>query len=276
MPHYDLHSHSTCSDGLLSPADLVRRAAERGVDVLALTDHDELAGLEEANETARGTGLRLIGGSELSVSWRDITLHVLGLRIDPSCPALRDGLAAIRSGRTARARRIADGLAAAGIADAYEGAMSFVTSTSLIGRTHFARFLVDTGHVRDMKDVFRHYLVKGKPGYVDHEWTPMTQAIGWIHAAGGFAVLAHPGRYKVGPAAMRELLGEFSDSRGDGIEVLSPSHTAAQVDEFARHARTFGFLASSGSDYHGPGESWADLGDMPPLPAGVEPVWKDW
>jgi predicted metal-dependent phosphoesterase TrpH len=276
MPHYDLHSHSTRSDGLLSPADLVRRAAQRGVDVLALTDHDELAGLEEASEAARESGLRLIAGSELSVSWRDITLHILGLGIDPACPTLREGLAAIRSGRTDRARRIAAGLADAGIEDAYEGALSFVTSESLISRTHFARFLVDTGHVRDMKDVFRHFLVKGKPGYVDHEWTPMTQAITWIHAAGGLAVVAHPGRYKVSAAGMRELLSEFRDSRGDGIEVLSPSHSGAQVEEFARHARTFGFLASSGSDYHGPGESWVDLGDMPPLPVGVEPVWKNW
>jgi len=276
MLRYDLHSHSTRSDGLLSPRELVLRAAHRGVDVLALTDHDELSGLEEARETARESGLRLIDGAELSVSWRELTLHVLALGIDPSCPVLIDGLQAIRAGRASRARRIADALATAGIPDAYVGALRFVTSESLISRTHFARFLVDTGRVSEMKDVFRRYLVEGKPGHVKHEWASLTQAIDWLHAAGGRAVLAHPGRYKVSVSGLRELLAEFRDSGGDGIEVLSPSHSDAQVDEFARHARVFGLLGSSGSDYHGPGESWADLGDMPPLPAGVEPVWKDW
>jgi predicted metal-dependent phosphoesterase TrpH len=189
---------------------------------------------------------------------------------------LIDGLVAIRDGRTRRARRIGDALAAAGIAGAYEGALKFVTSESLVSRTHFALFLVEAGHVREMKDVFRRYLAPGKPGHVPHEWADLSQGIGWIHAAGGQAVLAHPGRYKVNAAGMRELLGEFRDHGGDGIEVLSPSHTAAQTTTFARHARVFGLAASSGSDYHGPGESWVDLGDMPPLPAGVTPVWQTW
>jgi predicted metal-dependent phosphoesterase TrpH len=276
MPRYDLHSHSTCSDGLLTPAALARRAAERGVEALALTDHDEVCGLAEAAVAARESGIRLINGAELSVSWRDVTLHVLAFRIDPACPALIEGLAAIREGRSGRARRIGDSLAAAGIPDAYEGALQFVTSESLIGRTHFARFLVETGHARDMKEVFKRYLVPGRPGHVPHEWASLSQAIAWIHAAGGQAVLAHPGRYKVGATAMRELLGELREAGGDGIEVVSPSHTAAQTALFARHARVFGLLASAGSDYHGPGESWVDLGDMPPLPAGVTPVWQDW
>jgi predicted metal-dependent phosphoesterase TrpH len=276
MLRYDLHSHSTRSDGLLSPAELVRRAAQRGVGVLALTDHDELSGLEEARETARESGIRLIDGAELSVSWREVTLHVLALGIDPSCAILADGLHAIRTGRATRARRIAAALAASGIPDAYAGALKFVTSESLISRTHFARFLVEAGYVRDMRDVFKHYLSRGKPGYVDHDWVTLPTAVDWIHAAGGKAVLAHPGRYKVGREGMRELLGEFREVGGDGIEVLSSSHTADQNDTFLRHARVFGFLASSGSDYHGPGESWVDLGDMPPLPAGAEPVWKDW
>src|SRR5262249_28389793 len=188
MIRYDLHSHSTCSDGLLSPAALVRRAAARGVEVLALTDHDELAGLAEAREAACETGIRLIEGAELSVSWRDVTLHVLAFSIDPSCPALIEGLAAIREGRTKRARRVGDALAAAGINGAYEGALQFVTSESLVSRTHFARFLVEAGHVHDMKDVFRRYLAPGKPGYVPHEWANLSQAIGWIRAAGGQAV----------------------------------------------------------------------------------------
>jgi 3',5'-nucleoside bisphosphate phosphatase len=274
-PRYDLHCHSTYSDGLLSPTQLVRRAAVRGVDVLALTDHDETSGLAEARSAAADTRVRLIDGSELSVSWRDITLHIVALGIDADSVALREGLETIRHGRTVRAERMGEGLAAAGIPDAYEGAMQFVTSARLISRTHFARFLVETGHARDTRDVFRRYLVRGKPGYVPHQWATLEQAIGWIHAAGGQAVLAHPGRYEVN-GKMRELLSEFRDTGGDAIEVLSSSHTPAQYTEFARYARVFGMLASSGSDFHGPGESWADLGDMPPLPAGVTPVWKDW
>lgn len=275
MLRYDLHSHSTHSDGLLTPSALVRRAAERGVDCLALTDHDELGGLPEAAAAAREVGIRLVNGSELSVSWRDVTLHVLGFRVDPASPELCEGLASIREGRTSRARRIGDSLAAAGISGAFEGAVKFVTNESLVSRTHFARFLVEAGYVRDIKEVFQRYLVRGKPGHVDHQWAALQQAIDWIHVAGGQAVIAHPGRYKVTPSAMRELLAEFRDRGGDGIEVLSSSHTGAQSAEFTRHARAFGFLASSGSDYHGPGESWVDLGDMPP-PAGVDPVWKDW
>ena len=276
MLRYDLHCHSTRSDGLLSPTDVVRRAAERGVDVLALTDHDELSGLDEARETARESGIRLIDGAELSVSWRELTLHVLGLGVDPGCPMLVDGLQAIRTGRATRAQRIAASLAATGIPGAYAGALKFVTSESLISRTHFARFLVEAGYVRDMRDVFKHYLARGKPGYVEHDWVALPTAVEWIRHAGGQAVLAHPGRYKVGREGMRELLAEFRDVGGEGIEVLSSSHTADQNETFLRHARVFGFLASSGSDYHGPGESWVDLGDMPPLPAGTAPVWKDW
>ncbi len=276
MLRYDLHCHSTHSDGLLTPAALVQRAASRGVDVLALTDHDELSGLAEAQAAAQRAGLRLIGGVELSVSWRDITLHVLGLRVDAECPALRDGLAAIRTGRVQRAQWIGDALAEAGIPGAYEGALKFVTSERLISRTHFARFLVEAGYVRETRDVFKRYLVRGKPGHVEHTWATLPEATQWIHAAGGRAVLAHPGRYKLSPTAMRELLGEFRDSGGDGIEVLSPSHSGAQVMDFACHARRLGFLASSGSDYHGPGESYVDLGGMPPLPAGITPVWHDW
>jgi predicted metal-dependent phosphoesterase TrpH len=275
MLRYDLHCHSTQSDGLLSPAALVRRAAERGVHVLALTDHDEVGGLAEAAAAAREVGIRLINGAELSVSWRDVTLHVLAFGVDPACPELLEGLASIRDGRTGRARRIGDSLATAGIPGAFEGALKFVTSESLVSRTHFARFLVEAGHVRDIKEVFNRYLVHGKPGHVEHRWATLQQAIDWIHVAGGQAVIAHPGRYKVTPSAMRQLLSEFRDLRGDGIEVLSSSHTGAQSAEFTRHARAFGLLASSGSDYHGPGESWVDLGDMPP-PTGVDPVWKDW
>jgi predicted metal-dependent phosphoesterase TrpH len=276
MPRYDLHSHSTYSDGLLPPAAVVQRAAARGVDFYALTDHDDTGGLAEAAAAARETSLTFVPGAELSVSWETETLHVIALQIDPANPVLDEGLAAIRRGRDARARRIGQALAEAGIPGAYEGARKFVTSERLISRSHFARFLVDAGFAAETKDVFKRYLVKGKPGYVGHAWATLPDAIAWIHAAGGQAVLAHPGRYRVTETGMRRLLGEFRDAGGDGIEVLSPSHTPAQFAEFATYARTFGLLASMGSDYHGPGEGWVDLGDLPDLPAGVTPVWSKW
>jgi predicted metal-dependent phosphoesterase TrpH len=276
MIRYDLHSHSTCSDGLLAPAEVVRRAASRGVDVLALTDHDELQGLTEARAAAAEAGIAFVDGTELSVSWEDHTLHVVGLDIDPDDADLAEGLATIRSGRDARARRIAAALAEAGVPDALEGARRYVTSERLISRTHFARFLVETGRVRDMGEAFKRYLAPGRPGHVAHAWATLPQAVAWIRGAGGCAVLAHPGRYKVTPSAMRRLLGEFRDAGADAIEIVSPSHTSAQCAEFASLARVFGLRASCGSDFHGPGETWMDLGDLPPLPGGVEPVWTAW
>jgi 3',5'-nucleoside bisphosphate phosphatase len=276
MPRYDLHCHSTHSDGLLPPAALVRRAAARGVDVLALTDHDELSGLGEASAAAAEAGIRFVCGSELSVSWERLTIHVVALGIDPDAPALASGLDAIRTGRAHRARRMADALADAGIHGAYEGAMRYVTSERLVSRTHFARFLVESGRVRELKDVFKRYLAPGKPGYVSHAWATLHQAIEWIHAAGGQAVLAHPGRYRVTRTGMRRLLAEFREAGGDAIEVLSSSHTPEQAAEFATYARVFGLLASTGSDFHAPDESWLDLGALPDLPPGVTPVWKDW
>jgi 3',5'-nucleoside bisphosphate phosphatase len=276
MPRYDLHCHSTYSDGLLPPAAVVARAAERGVDVLALTDHDVVDGLPEAIAAARDAGIVLVCGSELSVTWRDNTIHVIALRIDPDNAILLEGLATIRGGRGERARLMGEGLAAAGIDGAYEGARRYVTNVDLVSRTPFARYLVEAGHARNARDCFDRYLTHGKPGYVAHAWASLTEAIDWIHAAGGQAVIAHPGRYRVSPAGMRKLLSEFADTGGDGIEILSPSHTPAQYAEFATHARVLGLRGSCGSDWHGPGENWMDFGDLPDLPASVVPIWKDW
>jgi len=244
--------------------------------VLALTDHDAVSGLPEACEEAAVVGVTLIRGAELSVSWESHTLHVLGLRIDPTEPALVEGLQAVRAGRDLRARKIGAALADAGIPGAFEGALRHVTSEHLISRTHFARYLVECGRAREVKDVFKRYLIPGKPGYVPHAWATMTQAVGWIRGAGGQAVLAHPGRYKVTATGMRRLLEVFRAAGGDAIEVMSPSHTTAQISEYASYARAFGLKASLGSDYHGPGESFTDLGDLPHLPSGVTPVWQDW
>ena len=276
MLQYDLHCHSTRSDGVLSPTDVVRRAASRGVDVLALTDHDELAGLDEAREAAQEAGIVVVPGSELSVTWEGETIHVLGLGIDPRDSPLATGLAGIRNGRDERARRIGEALEVAGIPDAFEGALTYVTSERLISRTHFARYLVESGHVRDMKDAFKRYLTAGKPGYVPHAWASLSQAVTWIRGAGGQAVIAHPGRYKLTASGLRSLVAEFRDLGGAGLEVVSPSHTSAQYAEFAALARAHGLRASCGSDFHGPGESHLDFGDLPPMPFGVEPVWSDW
>ena len=276
MPRYDLHCHSTWSDGLLTPAAIVARAAGRGVDVLSLTDHDEIGGLAEARAAAVDTGIGFVNGVEISVTWNDVTLHVVGLRVDPGNTELIEGLAHVRDGRLERARRMAAGLAAVGIGGAFEGARKYVTSDRLISRTHFARFLVETGRVGEVKDVFKRYLTRGKPGYVAHEWATLPDAIRWIRGAGGDAVLAHPGRYPFTPTAMRRLLAEFRDTGGEGIEVLSSSHTPAVAAEYAAYARSFGLAASVGSDYHGPGESWVDLGDLRDLPDDLRPIWRAW
>jgi hypothetical protein len=182
----------------------------------------------------------------------------------------------VRSGRDVRARKIGDALQDAGIPYAFEGASGFVTSPRLISRTHFARYLIEGGYVRDMKEAFKRYLTSGKPGYVPHAWASLPDVVGWIHGAGGQAVIAHPGRYKLTSSGLRTLIGEFRDLGGDALEVVSPSHTPAQFAEFAALARTYGLKASCGSDFHGVGESRLDFGDLPSLPAGVDPVWSAW
>jgi predicted metal-dependent phosphoesterase TrpH len=281
MLDYDLHCHSAVSDGLLSPADLVARAAERGVNVLALTDHDDLDGLEPARAAAQRHGLKFVDGVEISVTWRSHTLHIVGLNIDPSWPPLVEGVAGVRAGRAVRARLMAESLARSGIGGALEGAYRFTSNPEMIGRTHFARFLVERGCSKDVRSVFKKYLVKGKPGYVAHQWASLEDAVGWINGSGGVAVLAHPGRYmtgqkSMGKTTMRELLAEFVALGGQAIEVVTGSHTPSQYAEFARYACEFGLLASCGSDFHGPGESFRDLGRLPDLPLGCRPVWQAW
>ncbi len=275
-PNYDLHCHSTASDGLLAPAELVARAAANGVEILALTDHDEIAGLAEARARARDIGLRFVDGVEVSVSWGGITIHIVGLNIDPASARLQQGLQAIRQGRTERAKKMAQDLARVGIPGSLEGAYAYVDNPNLIGRTHFARFLVEKRYVNDVKSAFQHYLVSGKPGYVPHEWATLQDGLAYIKAGGGMPVLAHPGRYKLTRSEMRKFLGEFKDGGGTGIEVVTSSHSAEQYLEYAILAREFGLLASRGSDFHGPGESRIDLGMLPDLAADLKPVWHDW
>jgi hypothetical protein len=280
MPLYDLHSHSNASDGVLSPAMLVQRAISQGVDFLALTDHDEVGGLREATQAATGSGLRLVSGVEVSITWGKATVHVVGLHVDPQEPILLQGLARNRSGRRQRAERMAQELAKVGIPGTLEGAYAYAVNKDLISRTHFARFLVDEGVVKDVKTVFKKFLVKGKPGYVSHEWATLEEAVNWIHAAGGQAVIAHPGRYKFGQEKMRLLLSEFRDAGGEGIEVVTASHTPDQVPVYADLAVEFGLMASMGSDFHAPGEGGRELGSIlgrpMSLPDRCMPIWTRW
>jgi predicted metal-dependent phosphoesterase TrpH len=270
----DLHSHSIVSDGVLSPRELVERAAARGVQLFALTDHDEVSGLAEAAATARQCALPFVHGVEISVTWASTTIHILGLGIDPNDQPLQRALGGVRSGRTERARQMAEGLAAAGIDDAYEGALRFVRNPELISRTHFARHLVESGICRDVRDVFKRYLVAGKPGYVPHQWAQLGDAIRWIGAAGGVAVIAHPGRYRIGDMKLNELVREFKEAGGVALEVVTSNHTREQTRRFARMALEMELEASRGSDFHGPGEAEnVELGDVAPLPAGLTPVW---
>lgn len=271
----DLHSHSTCSDGLLSPADVVERAVQRGVDVLALTDHDEVGGLAAAREAAAHWGLRLIDGVEISVIWQDTTLHIVGLGINSGHEPLVDGLAAIRTGREQRARRIAQSLADAGIPGSLEGARQYAKNPELVSRAHFARHLVSAGHARDTNAVFRNFLTPGKPGYVPHQWSLLEDAVRWITGSGGVAVIAHPGRYPLNQQQCERLLDEFRSLGGTGLEVVTGSHAPSEYATWARYARRFGLRASAGSDFHGPGEGYRDLGDVPVLPAGCVPVWTE-
>ena len=274
--NFDLHCHSTASDGLLAPAELVRRAVANGVDCLALTDHDEISGLTEAREQAAELGLRFINGVEISITWGGLSIHLVGLDIDPNNEQLRLGLRAIREGRTERAKKMAQDLERVGIKGSLEGAYAYVDNPNLIGRTHFARFLAEKRYVSDVRSAFQHYLVSGKPGYVPHQWATLQQGLDYIKAGGGIAVVAHPGRYKLSRSEMRKFLGEFKDGGGAGIEVVTSSHSAEQFLEYAILAREFGLLASRGSDFHGPGESRVDLGGLPALGADLKPVWHDW
>ena len=272
----DLHCHSSMSDGVLAPAVLVERAAAQGVELFSLTDHDELCGQQQAADAARALGLDYVGGVEVSVSWGGETIHVVGLRINWNDAPLLEGLARTRSGRDGRAREMAAQLEKVGIPDAWEGALRHVGNPALISRTHFARHIVERGICDDISEVFRKYMVEGRPGYVEHRWAALADAVGWIRGAGGVAVLAHPGRYRLGDTALWALINEFREAGGSAIEVVCGSHSRDQFRRFASVAVEFGLLASRGSDFHAPGERHNEIGQLPPLPDSVVPVWSEW
>ena len=270
----DLHCHSVVSDGTLSPEELAARAKANGVELWALTDHDEIGGQHRAAAAARAQGMAYLTGVEISVTFADTTVHIVGLGFDPDDTQLAEGLAATRGGRGERAKDMAEQLAQVGIKGAYEGALKFVGNPALISRTHFARFLVETGVCKETSEVFRKYLTEGKPGYVPHRWAALGDAVRWITEAGGMAIIAHPARYKFSANEEFALFSEFKTHGGRGVEVVTGSHSAAEYVTYAAMAQEFDLAASRGSDFHSPDESHTDLGTLPLLPGALTPVWE--
>ncbi len=271
----DLHCHSTVSDGSLDPAVVAKRAADRGVTLWSLTDHDELGGQVIARQTAEALGMQYVSGVEISVTWANQTVHIVGLGVDVDNIDLIQGLERTRHGRSARARKMSDKLALLGMPGAFEGSLPFVGNPELISRTHFARYLAQAypEKFKDVQAVFSQYLHDGGPAYVQMHWAKLEEAVSWINGAGGVAVIAHPGRYRYDETQFDALFSSFKDLGGLGIEVVTGSHTPAQYLEYATVARNYGFLASCGSDFHSPEESQHDLGSLPALPADLTPVW---
>jgi predicted metal-dependent phosphoesterase TrpH len=272
---YDLHTHSTVSDGSLTPTALVRQAAAAGVRHLALTDHDSISGLSEAARAAAKAGINLINGVEISVTWNKQTVHIVGLGVSQDHAGLQRGLKRICDHREWRAGEIGRRLGKEGIPDALEGALRYAGG-QLVSRTHFAYFLVETGRAKDVRQVFKRFLVANKPGHVRGEWASLEEALGWIKGAGGQAVVAHPARYNLTRSKLRRLFSEFKELGGEAIEVVSGSHNTDEYHQMAYMARDMGFLASAGSDYHGPDNYRIELGKLPRLPAGCEPIWSNW
>ena len=270
----DLHCHSVISDGTLTPEELAERAKLAGVELWALTDHDEIGGQHRAMAAAHAQQLPYLTGTEISVSFAGKTVHIVGLGFDPDSDLIRDGLARTRGGRDQRAQEMADQLARVGIAGAYEGALKHAGNPDLISRTHFARYLVETGVCHDTSEVFRKYLTEGKPGFVPHRWATLANAVRWITEAGGVAVIAHPARYGFTANEEYALFTEFKAHGGRGVEVVTGSHSSADAVTYADMAREFGLAASRGSDFHSPDESHVDLGTLPWLPGDLTPVWE--
>lgn len=268
----DLHCHSTASDGALTPAEIVARAAEAGVEQLALTDHDTLAGVGEAAAAARAAGMALIPGVELSVRWQQHPLHLVGLGIDVAAPALLAGLAELQRQRRERTLAIGAKLERFGVRDATARAIDAARGGQ-VTRTHFATLLVEDGVCRDFNRAFKQLLGAGRPGYVGADWVPLTDAINWIHAAGGVAVLAHPHQYRLGSSTRERLLAAFRDAGGDALEVCCGGSRPHEIDAAADAARRFGLRGSVGSDFHNPSQSWRALGRLAPLPHDIAPVW---
>jgi 3',5'-nucleoside bisphosphate phosphatase len=270
----DLHCHSNVSDGTLAPEDVAARAHAGGVEIWALTDHDEVGGVARARAAAHGWGMGFLSGTEISVTFADVTVHIVGLGFDETDARLLAGLHSVRFGREARAREMGEELAKVGIANVYDGALKYVGNPDLISRTHFARYIVEVGAATDTNDVFRRYLAEGKPGFVPHRWAKLGDAVRWITEAGGAAVIAHPGRYKFTPTEELALFDEFKAHGGVGVEVVTGSHSESEYGKYADMAQEFGLCASRGSDFHSPDESRTPLGGLPWLSGALTPIWE--
>ena len=270
----DLHCHSVVSDGTLTPEALAARAKANGVQLWALTDHDEIGGQERAIAAAKALDMKYLTGVEISITFAGKTVHIVGLGFDHTNPDLVQGLRNTRGGRAERAREMSEDLAKVGIHGAYEGALKFAGNHELISRTHFARFLVESGVCKDTSEVFRKYLTENKPGFVPHRWASLENAVNWITGAGGVAVIAHPARYGFTANEEFALFTEFINHGGRGVEVITGSHSSADALQYADTALEFNLAASRGSDFHSPDESHTDLGTLPWLPGQLRPVWE--
>ena len=279
IPHemnVDLHMHSNASDGKLTPSELILRAEKNNVEMLALTDHDSLKGITEAKDSAQGKNIHFIPGVEISVTWGSETIHVLGLNIDPTNEILSSALHSIQDTRYKRAKAINQALVVAGLPSLLDEALEEAQNPGQISRTHFARVMKSKGICASMQDVFRNYLVSGKPGFVEHKWVSLKSAIEWIQTAEGLAVLAHPARYKLSAIHLNALLDDFSNLGGIAIEVATGSHSYSDIKKFQTIANQNNFEASRGSDFHSLTESRFDVGEAPPLPYDTVPVWARW
>jgi hypothetical protein len=270
----DLHCHSVVSDGTLTPEQLATRAKANGVELWALTDHDEVGGQDRALAAAHANGMKYLTGVEISITFANKTVHIVGLGFDAHNEQLKQGLSQTRGGRGERAQEMSEGLAKVGIHGAYEGALKYAGNHELISRTHFARFLVETGACQDTNEVFRRFLTEGNPGFVPHRWASLKDAVQWIVQANGMAVIAHPARYGFTPNEEFALFTEFKNHGGQGVEVVTGSHTPAEYVTYADMAQEFGLFASRGSDFHSPDESRIDLGTLPWLSGQLTPVWE--
>jgi len=270
----DLHCHSVVSDGTLTPEVLAARAHTNGVELWSLTDHDEIGGQHRAAKAALQLGMKYITGTEISVSFAGQTVHIVGLGFNPDDPEMIAGLHRTRGGRNERAQEMSDQLAKVGIHGAYEGALQFVGNPELISRTHFARFLVESGVCKDTHEVFRRFLTEGNPGFVPHRWASLKDAVQWIRDGGGLAVIAHPARYGFTANEEYALFTEFIGHGGEGVEVVTGSHSTQDAIKYADVAREYKLAASRGSDFHSPDESHTDLGTLPWLPGDLTPVWE--
>ncbi len=270
----DLHCHSVVSDGTLTPEALAARAKANGVELWALTDHDEISGQARALAAAKTQGMQYLTGTEISVTFAGQTIHIVGLGFDHEDTGLQQGLRKTRGGRGERAQEMSQGLAQVGIHGCYEGALKDVGNPELISRTHFARYLVESGVCSDTHEVFRKFLTDGKPGFVPHRWASLKEAVQWITEAQGIAIIAHPARYNFTPNEEYAFFTEFKNHGGQGVEVVTGSHTTAEYVKYGDMAKEFDLLASRGSDFHSPEESRIDLGTLPWLPGQLTPVWE--